>query len=194
MFAESTLSTLSSRIVAIDRRPVTVGIDGEGGAGKSTLAHDLAQYLALSVAVVQGDDFYRDTPADEKSQLTPEEGYKEYFDWRRLESEVISSTRNGATTLRYQRYDWNKARMGEWAEMPMPEVVIIEGVYSLRPELRYAFDVSVFINTSESTRLLRQENRGENSRFWINRWTAASAFYVTSEGPWEWVDFLLEGE
>jgi phosphoribulokinase len=194
MFAESTLSSLSTRIMAIDRRPVTVGIDGQGGSGKSTLARELAQNLGLSVAIVQGDDFYSDTSAHEKSLLTPEEGYEKYFDWRRLETEVIGSIRDGATTLRYQRYDWNIAGMGTWTGIPMPEVVIIEGVYSLGPELRDAFDVTVFVHTSESTRLLRQKKRGENSKFWINRWTAASDFYVTSEGPWEWVDFILEGE
>jgi phosphoribulokinase len=194
MFAKSTLSSLSTRIMAMDRRPVTVGIDGQGGSGKSTLARELAQNLALSAAIVQGDDFYSDTSAREKSLLTPEEGYEKYFDWRRLESEVIRSTRGGAATLRYQRYDWNIAEMGEWTEIPMPEVVIIEGVYSLRPELRHGFDVTIFVHTNESTRLLRQKERGENSMFWINRWTAASEFYVTSEGPWEWVDFILEGE
>jgi uridine kinase len=178
----------------MDRRPVTVGIDGQGGAGKSTLARELAQNLTLSVEIVHGDDFYSDTSAHEKSLLTPEEGYENYFDWRRLQSEVIRSTHDGTRTLRYQRYDWNVAGMGEWTESPMPDVVIIEGVFALRPELRNDFNITVFVRTSESTRLLRQRRRGENSMFWINRWTAASEFYVTKEAPWEWVDFLLAGE
>jgi phosphoribulokinase len=193
-FADSTLSLISTRIAAVNPRPVVVGVDGQSGSGKSTLAQELAQSLSLSVAIVRGDDFYSDTPASTKALLTPKEGYEKYFDWRRLRSDVIESIRDGASTLRYQRYDWNTAAMGGWTELPMPEVVIIEGVYTLRPELRGAIDITVFVRTSESTRLQRQKSRSENSVFWINQWIAAEDFYVSSEATWEWVNFLLEGE
>ncbi len=180
--------------MAVPRRPALVGIDGQSGSGKSTLARELAESLPVSVAIVQGDDFYSDTSADAKALLSPEEGYDSYFDWRRLRSEVLLSVREGATTLRYQRYDWDSAAIGQWTEIPMSEIVIVEGVYTLRPELRDQFDVSAFVRTSESTRLKRQAAREESSDHWITRWKAAEDFYVVREEPWGWVDFLFAGE
>ena len=49
---------------------VIVGIDGPGGAGKSTLARELA-LLRDDVAIVAGDDFYRPLPERTREALTP---------------------------------------------------------------------------------------------------------------------------
>jgi uridine kinase len=193
-YTERTISSLSTSILAVERRPVLVGIDGQGGSGKSTLARELANSLSLDVAIVEGDDFYNNTPDDVKALLSPEEGYEEYFDWRRLKAEVLQSVRDQTPNLRYQRYDWDIAAMGEWIEIPMPEVIIVEGVYVLRPELREYFDVAAFVRTSEPMRLQRQVSRGQNSGVWISRWFAAEDFYVSREKPWEWVDVSLAGE
>ena len=193
-YSASTISSLVTRILAVDHRPVLVGIDGQGGSGKSTLARELADALTSSVAIVEGDDFYSDTSDDIKTTLDAEQGYEEYFDWRRLKSQILQSVRDQVPMLRYQRYDWTIAAMGEWTEIPMPEVLIVEGVYTLRPESRDYFDVTVFVQTSESTRLQRQATRGENTSFWISRWVAAEDLYVAREEPWEWVDVLVEGE
>ncbi len=178
----------------VDHRLVIIGIAGQGGSGKSTLARELARVIPVAVAIVEGDDFYSETSDNEKSLMNPKEGYESYFDWRRLQSAVLSATRDKSNTLRYQRYDWNAGSIGEWIEISMPEVVIVEGVYTLRPQLRDWFDVTVFVRTNEHVRLQRQELRGENSRPWIDRWIAAEDYYVSHEGNWEWVDFLVEGE
>jgi len=193
-YPPSTISSLVSRILEVDHQPVVVGIDGQGGSGKSTLARELVQDLPLKVAVVKGDDFYSDTLDEAKALLNPEEGYEDYFDWRRLRSDILGCARDNSPTLRYKQYDWNIAAMGEWLEIPIPEVLIVEGVYTLRPELRDYFDVTVFVQTSETTRLQRQSSRGENTRFWISRWVAAEDLYVAREKPWEWADVLLDGE
>ena len=193
-YPASTISSLVSRILAVDHQPVVVGIDGQGGSGKSTLARELVQDLPLKVAVVRGDDFYSDTSDEAKALLNPEEGYEDYFDWRRLRSDILGCVRDNSPILRYQQYDWNIAALGEWLEIPIPEVLIVEGVYTLRPELRDYFDVTVFVQTSETTRLQRQSSRGENTRFWISRWVAAEDLYVAREKPWEWADVLLDGE
>ena len=170
------------------RRPVTIGIDGQGGSGKSTLARELARVIPAEVAIAEGDDFYSETSDKEKSLMNPKEGYESYFDWRRLQSAVLLAMRDTSTILRYQRYDWNAGAMGDWIEISMPEVVIVEGVYTLRPQLRNWFDVTIFVPTSEHVRLQRQELRGENSRPWITRWIAAEDYDVSHEGNWEWID------
>src|SRR4051812_49685989 len=62
------------------RSHLLVAIDGGGGAGKSTLARNLADALG-DATIVQMDDFYRPMPAAERAALTPGEGVDRYFDW-----------------------------------------------------------------------------------------------------------------
>jgi uridine kinase len=193
-YQESILSSLTTLILAVGHRPVMVGIDGHGGSGKSTLAQELADALSVAVAIVHGDDFYSDITDSERMLLRPEQGYENYFDWRRVRTEVLSTAREPSATLRYQRYDWDEARLSEWTEVAMPEVVIVEGVYTVRSELRDFYDVTVFVQTSEATRLQRQRSRNENSDDWIERWAAAEKFYFTKERPWESTDAVVEGE
>lgn len=85
---------------ALKKHPALVGIDGRGGSGKSTLARELAAQFDDSVAVVEGDDFYRDMSDTERIKLTPEEGYELYFDWQRLKSEVLEPIHGGQDSLR----------------------------------------------------------------------------------------------
>ncbi|MEV0949257.1 zeta toxin family protein [Promicromonospora sp. NPDC050249] len=174
--------TLRELLADVDRRPALVGIDGQGGAGKSTFARAVAGELGHAV-VVEGDDFYRDLPDDERAALDPAAGAEQYFDWQRLRREVLEPVRRGDAVLRYQRYDWGRATMGDWVEQPMPDVVVVEGVYTLRPQLLDLIDVAVWVETSEETRLRRQVERGENDDVWIRRWVAAEDHYVATHDP-----------
>lgn len=182
--ATTTARTLRELLADVDRRPVLVGIDGQGGAGKSTFARAVVGELG-DAAVVEGDDFYRDLPDDERAALDPAAGVEQYFDWQRLRREVLEPVRRGDAVLRYQRYDWVRATMGDWVEQPMPDVVVVvvEGVYTLRPQLRDLIDVAVWVETSEETRLRRQVERGENDDVWIRRWVAAEDHYVATRDP-----------
>lgn len=173
---------LRSLVSALDRRPVLVGIDGQGGAGKSTFARAVVGSLPGAV-VVEGDDFYRDMDEAARAALDPAAGVEHYFDWQRLRREVLEPVRRGDDTLRYQRYDWGNGAMGGWVEQVMPEVVVVEGVYTLRPQLLDLVDVAVWVETSEATRLRRQAERGENADEWIARWVAAEDHYVASYDP-----------
>ena len=89
---------------------VVVGIDGPGGAGKSTLARELS-LLRDDVAVVSSDDFYR--PLPEREALTRIEAVDLAFDWERLHDEVLAPLLRGEDA-RYRRSDWlaGRARRG----------------------------------------------------------------------------------
>ena len=86
-------------------------IDGRGGAGKSTLARELA-LLRDDVAIVAGDDFYRPLPERTRAALTPIEAVDLLFDWERLRDEVLAPLLRGEDA-RYRRYDWSAERLGE---------------------------------------------------------------------------------
>ncbi|MGY4643668.1 uridine kinase family protein [Cellulomonas sp. URHB0016] len=184
------LPLLADLIRRSGRSPVLVGIDGQGGAGKSRLARHLVACVPRSV-VVEGDDFYRDMPDAARRLLDAEQGAEEYFDWERLRREVLRPVARGEPVLRYQRYDWGHAAMGGWVEMPMPDVVVVEGVYTLRPQLRDLVDVKVYVEASAQVRRQRQHDRGENPDHWIERWIAAEDAYVARTAPREAADVVV---
>jgi phosphoribulokinase len=192
-FPQAALRPILAAVAARPRRPLLVGIDGPGGSGKSTLAGELVRQLDGAV-VVEGDDFYRDLPEEVRAALGPEAGYQQYFDWQRLRREVLVPVRDRRPALRYQRYDWEHARMGAWVTLPMPPVVVVEGVYTLRPALAELVDLKVFVATGEAVRLERQRARGENPDAWIGRWMAAEDHYLGVARPDLAADLVISGE
>jgi uridine kinase len=174
------------------KRPLVVGIDGLGGAGKSTLANGIHDAFAGRVSILQCDDFYRPLVGEEFSRLTSEEAYENYFDWRRLRDEALMPLREGKRA-RYQRHDWGTDRLTEWNEIEPREIVLIEGVFSTRPELRELVDVAIFIETPREERIRRMSARAQPSTSWMDQWMAAEDWYLTHVAPDRHADLVLEG-
>jgi uridine kinase len=187
LFGSDVVGDILARVERLDGRPFVVVLDGPGGSGKSTLARELAQTYTGRVAIVEGDDFYADLDDGYRASLDAEGGYREYFDWGRLREQVLVPARAGAA-IRYQRYDWEHARMGQWVAVPAVDLVLVEGVYSSRPELRNLADLVVWVTTAQAERVRRQVERGENEDIWIQRWLAAENYYlehIRKAGPAE---------
>ena len=118
---------------ALNRRGFALGaIDGLGGSGKSTLARRVQAERAAS-AIIEMDDFYRPMPEAQREGLSPREGFSRYFDWQRLRAQVLKPLRAGQTA-RYRPYDWERGAIGSReVVVPASGLVIVEGVYTLRP-------------------------------------------------------------
>jgi uridine kinase len=168
---------------------LVVGIDGAGGAGKSTLARGISDAFTGRVSIVECDHFYR--PLND-AQYSPEQAYENYFDWRRLRDEVVIPLREGKSA-RYQRYDWSTDRLAEWIEVEPREIVLIEGVFSMRPELRPLIEVAIFIETPRAERMRRMVARPQESTSWIDRWMAAEDWYLEHAAPNRHADLVVEG-
>jgi len=174
------------------RAPILVAVDGGGGAGKSTLAAGLARRLAPS-RVVSMDDFYRPSPDTQRAALSPEQGYERYFDWRRLEAQVLTPLRAGRPT-RYQRYDWGSERLEDWVDVEPRGTVLVEGVYSMRPELAPHYDLRVWVETPEAVRMARQRARATDPEGWPQRWAAAEEHYARRHRPLARADLVVPGD
>ena len=178
-----------------DRRArgrLIVGIDGAGGAGKSTLASGISDAFTGRVSIVRCDDFYRPLSGAQYSRLTPEEAYENYFDWRRLRDEAVMPLRGGKRP-RYQRYDWSTDRLAEWIDIELREIVLVEGVFSTRPELRPLIDVAIFIETPREERLRRMLARPQDSTSWMDPWMASEDWYLQQIAPQRHADLVIEG-
>lgn len=171
---------------------VLVAIDGPSAAGTSTLADVLAR--RLRAAVVHGDDFYRDTPAKAREQLDGETGYAQFFDWQRMRREALEPLRRGRTA-RYLPFDWH-AGVGLSSRPVVVEpapVLIVEGVYSARPEFSDLLDLTVLVATPPEERLRRLVARGHGNDEWWPRWHAAEDHYYSEIRPPQAFDIVVAG-
>lgn len=168
-----------------------LAVDGAGGSGKSTVGAAVAGLLDGAV-VVHGDDFYRPMPERERERLDAEQGYHRYFDWERLRDQVLVPLRADRAT-RYQLYDWSTGLLGAWRQVPAGSVVIVEGVYSARPELTPYYDLTVYVDTPRDVCLRRVRARGENSQDRITRWRAAEDHYLRTTWPQTRAGHLVRG-
>lgn len=91
------------------------------------------------------------------------------------------------------RYDWAKQELAETIEVDPRQIVIVEGIYSTRPELRDHYDLRIWVETSQAKRMRRQIARGENTSQWIKRWAAAEMFYVDTFLPSQSAHAIVAG-
>ncbi len=115
--------------------------------------------------VVHGDDFYGPEQRDWQS-WTPQQGYERYLDHTRLEHQLLGPLQAGRSA-RFQRYDWSGNTLGDWVAVAPAGLVIVEGVYVLRPRLRRYWDLAIYVDTPRELRQRRLYARGENDAGWI---------------------------
>src|SRR5690349_9390665 len=161
-----------------------VAFDGPGGSGKSTIAAEVAERLGPDrAAVVHGDDFYRPMSPEERLLLSPREGYDRYFDRQRLRDQVLIPLASGAAA-HYQRYDWLTGELapGELHEVACCGVVIVEGVYTARPDLAGYYDLTIWVDAPREVCMRRLDERGHDHGpgNWNERWRAAEDHYIAT--------------
>jgi uridine kinase len=184
---------LNALLSLVDKteRLVLVAIDGCGASGKSTLAARLASQAPAS-AVVHFDDFYRPLEDTQRRSLSAADGYEQFFDWQRLREQVLQPLRQGQPG-RYERYDWPTGQLAEWHTVLPSGVVLVEGVYTTRPELRDLYDLTVFVETSREECLRRARARSENTDEDIERWRRSEDWYLANVGPADRADIVVPG-
>jgi uridine kinase len=189
------VSMLTGRIRALrsDRfTPVLVAIDGGSGAGKSTFA--LKVGLETGANVIDGDDFYAGGTAAAWDALSPAEKAGHCIDWRR-QRPVLEALARGEPAS-WRPYDWeaDDGRLLEQAVFYEPApVIILEGVYSARPELADLFDLLVLYDAPDEVSRQRIDDRdGEDNRTeWNQRWEEAETWYFTRVMPPAAFDLVL---
>lgn len=179
MAAIRTYAQLAADISAAPGPVRLVGIDGCGGAGKTTFAQRLAQH-GDPWPVIHTDDF---ASHDEPLEW-----------WPRLLTDVVEPLLRGEPA-QFRRYDWIERRPGDEVVVPPAEVVIIEGVGATRSAWRDRLAVSIWVDTDSELRLRRGLARDgdELADFWRD-WRVAEDHYVATEQPASQVDLVVAGD
>ena len=72
-------------------------------------------------------------------------------------------------------------------------VILVEGVYAVRPELQHVFDATVFVDTPRSARISRIEGRKNEDTVWVSQWRAAEEWYARHFSPEKRCDLVIAG-
>ena len=191
---EDVLSAIERRRGADRRQPLVVAIDGPSCAGKSILATALR--LRTSATLIEGDDFYgTDLPsrtAMEREAMSDAEVAAAVIDWRRLRDQALSPLAAGRPA-RFQPYDWSADDGSLAAERVLrpADLIIVEGVYSARPELADLVDLAIHLDVDPELRIRRYAERG-NDPEWTRLWERAEAYYFARVRPPESFDLRLQ--
>ena len=156
-----------------------VGIDGCGGAGKSTFAARLARALD-NAPVIHTDDF--------ASHDVPTEW------WPRMLQVVIEPLLRGEPAS-YRPYDWHTRHFADTGiTVESKSVVIIEGVGATRKAWRDRLALRVWVDCPRHLRLQRGiERDGEELRDYWREWMRAEDDYVAAEQPYAYADVIVDG-
>ncbi|MFE2750500.1 uridine kinase [Actinosynnema sp. NPDC059335] len=146
-----------------------VAVDGPSGSGKSTYAARLA--LRPGAVVVPTDHFA--TWTDPVSW------------WPRLVADVLDPLRHGREA-RYRRMDWTggSPKPGDLVRVPVPEVLVIEGVSAARRSIAPLLDEAIWVEVPDPEERLRRAvaRDGEASREHLRRWQAFERGWFAVDG------------
>ncbi|WP_347978622.1 uridine kinase [Microbacterium sp. ProA8] len=135
---------------------VIVAVDGLDGAGKTVFADGLAEVFAeTGDAVFRAsiDGFHR--PRSERylrGRNSPEGFYRDSFDYATFRRVLIDPFRDGAQTAGttgFQLAAFDVVRdapvESQWVTAPLDAVLVVDGVFLHRPELRDLWDWSIWL-------------------------------------------------
>ena len=180
---------IADALDAQSEHPVLVSVDGHSAAGKSTVATTLAS--DFNAAVVAGDHFYRVMSEPDRARLTPVEGADRYYDWQRMDAEALGPLADGLPAT-FRPYDWSTGELSEETYHIQPaSVVIVEGLFVSRPELRHHYAVMILVVTDSSRRWQRQLARADATPEWLQRWDDAEQHHLAAVSPTQDFDVVV---
>ncbi|NLK88499.1 MAG: hypothetical protein GX279_13605 [Clostridiaceae bacterium] len=147
-------------------RSVNVAIEGNSGAGKSSLAALLQQIYDCNVFHM--DHFFL-TPVLRTEERLREAGGN--VDYVRFKKEVIDGLRSG-NEFSYQTYDCSKGSLDQIVKVEPKILNIIEGSYSMHPTLADSYDLKIFlgIGAEEQSRRILERNGSFMHEKFISLW------------------------
>lgn len=206
MTHEELLVTLSARILALPDDAVrVVAIDGMGGAGKTTLAAELAVVVGGAgrpVVPVAYDDFHHPRERRYRRGRLSAEGYLEdAFDPESLRALVLEPVAAESGQVRQAAYDLAADEPADGQTVPVGPgtVVIVEGCFLLARELGDPWDLAVLVVADPKVVLdrvlVRDADLGPPEQvreLYVRRYFGAWSLYEERNDPWSRADVVVD--
>ena len=206
MTRQELLEALAARIVALSSQRVRVAVDGSDASGKTTLADELvAPIEAHGRPVIRAsiDGFHRPRAERYRRGATSPEGYYfDAFDYPALrESLLLPLGPGGSGSYRRAVFDYRTDQPVDVPEEAAPPdaVLVVDGVFLLRPELVAFWDYRIFVEVPFAVALERAMQRdlplfgsaeAVRARY-TERYIPAQRLYFAAAHPQEQADALV---
>lgn len=158
-----------------------ISIDGPAGAGKTTLAQNLALALSLEmkVQVIHMDDLY--------------DGWENALGPQLSETlQHIVATHKGGKEVSFSCYDWAKSSFKEAQPIPAANLIILEGVGSGQSAIRDELSALLWIDIDHAEGLQRVISRdGESIESQMRKWLSQQEQHFAREDTQNAADFIL---
>ena len=202
----SVLGSIADRIEAFGTRRVRVAIDGRTAAGKTTLGHEVAALLAergRTVLRASLDDFKRPwADAHVYDRLSGDGYFRNAFDLEAIRTLLLEPSDPdgcGAVALcsidPLTQIDHSQTRV----TMPNDGVLIVDGVFALRPELNRYWDLRIWVDIDVEMSRRRaierdapREGVQQAEALHRDRYGAAEATYCAEVGPVSLADVVVD--
>lgn len=208
MERQQLMGSLALRIAGLQQsHPVRVAIDGIDAAGKTTFADELAYEIAgvgRSVIRASVDGFHnpRDTRY-RRGRDSPEGYFEDSFDYPALIGGLLAPLGpDGSRRFRRAVFDVTTDRAVDAPlEHASPDaVLLLDGVFLLRPELRSHFEFSIFLRVEFDVSLSRAEARdldllgtaGAVRERYRTRYIPGQRLYLSRVDPERWATVVID--
>jgi uridine kinase len=188
--------------------PVRVAVDGPPGAGKTTLADELAGVLrARGREVIRAtiEDFLR--PEEDRyrrGRYSPEACYLDNHDYEALARVLLDPLGRGGTR-RFQPAVYDRltdaAVDPHVTTAPADAVLLFDGVFLMRPELIDRWDLRIFVSTefeiTVARALVRERDvssAAETELRWRKRYIPSQRFYFATVHPTDLADIVVHND
>ncbi|MBE6537693.1 MAG: hypothetical protein E7673_07075 [Ruminococcaceae bacterium] len=166
---------------------VTVAIDGGAATGKSTLAKALSERLPANL--FHTDDFFL-RPEQRTKQRLDEIGGN--MDRERFFTEVIYGIKSNKP-FTYRKYCCKNGEFSAPISVSPKPISIIEGAYSLHPDLRESYDLKIFLKAPFELRRERIIHRApDKSELFFDTWIPMENAYFEKYNPEDISDIIIE--
>jgi uridine kinase len=204
---DEVLSRLAERLAALrPPHPLRVAIDGVDGAGKTTFADALAPHVERRdrpVIRASVDDFHR--PRAERYRRgadSPEGYYRDSFDYPAFQDLLLRPLGPGGDRrYRAAAYDVraDAPRLADDLLAPADAVVLVDGIFLQRPELRGAWEYAIFLAVPFDVALRRMLRRdyapaeaAEATARYLRRYLPGQRLYLEEVRPRERAQAVLD--
>ena len=161
-----------------------IAIDGPAGAGKTTLAGNLAQALSAkySVRTLHMDDLYNGWEGALSDELTQT-------------LQAIITAHKDQRPLRVKTYDWHASNFREPVLLDSKDLLILEGVASGQSAVREKLSALIWIDIDEKTGLSRVlERDGQQYESLMKKWLILQSEHFQKDSTQENAEFILTNE
>lgn len=183
-------------------RPALIAVDGVDGSGKTTFASQLAAQYAQhgrTAHVVHMDDYLN--PRAVRYRLgrdSPEGFFRDTYDLATFTANVLEPlSHSGERSIVFRAFDHRADRPTHEDPIPIPAeaVVVVEGMFLHRDELRDAWDISVFLDVPFAVSVRRLAERdGTNPNPddpSVHRYVEGQRIYLATCKPDQWATHVV---